>query len=200
MTTWVDRVYDGARRYIIKTDAGLTLYDNVQIDVTPTPTVLGTDITAARLNALEAASEQRTYTNELSSLLSVSSSKTWVDTGSSLDLTLPAGKWELTATLLGIIQADGSSDVWAKARFYDETAGAEIDAKYCQLAWQPHGDLYQRRQSGTLKTIVTLAVTSTIRVEVYFDYGSSTEPTWSARYLSSDINGKSTVQAVEILT
>ncbi len=174
--------------------------DDVTVDTTGFSGLLSatdTDVQAA-LGTIDAV-KQRTYATELSSILPVSSSRIWVDTGSSLDLTLPAGKWDLTAVLLGIIQADGTTNVWAKVRFYNETAGAEVDAKYSQLVWQPRDDTYQRRQSGTLKTIVTLTVTSTIRIEVYFDYGGSTEPAWLARYLSSDTNGKSVVQAVEIL-
>ncbi len=137
------------------------------------------------------------FKSVLSASKSVSSSRTWVDAGDSLDITLPAGTWDLSATLLGIIQTDGTANTWIKARFFNETAGSEIDNNYCQLAWLPNGDTHQRRQSGVLHTIAELAVTSTIRIEVYSDYGPS-EPAWVTRLISSDINGRSVFIATKI--
>jgi len=131
MTTWIDRVYDGARRYVIKTDAGSTLYDKVQIDVTPTPTVLGTDITAARLNAMEnpdlmTQSEAETGTavtervinaavmkaavEEHSILPALLHNKTWVgnasDIATEIDLIPNQTAW--TPTLTGITIGSGT--------------------------------------------------------------------------------------------
>jgi len=125
----------------------------------------------------------------------VSFSKTWIATD--LSLSLAAGTYLITGALLGIIQADGTRNVWGKARLYDVTASAEMSSNYVQFAWQPAGDSYQRRSTAAIAETITLSATSTVRIEIYFDYGG-TEPTWTTRMLSSDDNGKSYIQAIEL--
>lgn len=119
----------------------------------------------------------------------------WADVG--LNLSLTAGSWLVIAEVLGFANtaSPAAGDEGIIQRLYDATAGAVIVSSERPLVLLDEQSLGGYRQ-GTITEVVTVGVTSSIRVQA-MDVGGST-PLANAQIHSNGTFGRSRITAVRI--
>ena len=155
--TFVDEVLAAAERYNLKTNAGVSIYDNVQILLTPDPTVEGTSLNKAIMDVLGngiAAVDMEYTTGGTSTAFTIT-------TTGAIDLAT-GERWHLifnaTAGATPTLNRDAKG---AKALKYYNEAGAKVACTATDIISGMHIDVVY---DGTDYVVITLAP-STSRVQ-----------------------------------
>lgn len=125
------------------------------------------------------------------SFTNISADSTWYDIGASVSLS--TGTYLVTSFCHGILNKSTATNAGVISRLYDVTAGAAITDSEC-LILSDSTAAWNGERTGTLPMIVTVATTSTIRVEASRIAGGS----YTQARISNNANGRSGITYVRI--
>ena len=125
------------------------------------------------------------------SFTNISADSTWYDIGASVSLS--TGTYLVTSFCHGILNKSTATYAGVISRLYDVTAGAAITDSECMILSDSTA-AWNGERTGTLPMIVTVATTSTIRVEASRIAGGS----YTQARISNNANGRSGITYIRI--
>jgi hypothetical protein len=132
------------------------------------------------------------YQNVLASTFSITSNDTWEDTG--VSLTLPLGRYQLTATARGYFEHDGGATALIAARLYNQTASAPIPYSNRLCCTGRMDSQFVGDGNGSILTVATFTVPTEIRLQAFRLGGTD----YTVTNLESDDTGYTLLQATQI--